>query len=74
MVQKNEAVNNKRVKEAPGFFGNYNLSDSEQYGDAPPKGVREFLEKKYGDIRLPVVGCMPGCTHMHAHQFLYDFS
>ena len=25
-------------------------------------------------VKLPVVGCMPGCTHQHEHNFDYDYS
>ena len=30
--------------------------------------------RKVNGIQLPVVGCMPGCTHKHEHGYDYDFS
>ena len=25
-------------------------------------------------VKMPVVGCMPGCTHIHEHDYDYDYS
>ena len=25
-------------------------------------------------VKLPIVGCMPGCNHEHQHKFDYDYS
>jgi len=31
-------------------------------------------DRMVNGINLPVVGCMPGCTHKHGHNFDYDYS
>jgi len=32
------------------------------------------VAKVYQNQGLPIVGCMPGCTHNHKHEYDYDYT